>query len=461
MNANFEQIDAVNGVITVDIKREDFATDVKKKVAEMGRLHPIKGFRPGHAPAALLAKHYGPGVTARVVDDKVNDALLKCIKDNDLRVLGEPMLDEQTNVDLMDAEKDEFTFKFDVGMAPAIELKLNKRINIPYYLIEVTDKMVDDAIDYDRKRLGKLVDGEQSDKESMLRGSLTELDEQGNAKEDGIKVERTVISPRYLTDEEQSARFVGVKVGDNVVFNPHTASGGSVAELSSMLNVDRDEAANIKSDFSFKVEEIKVNELAEMNQEFFDGVLGKDVAHNEEELREGVRKHIAALQIPESNHRFTVDTERVLLRAAGEMPLPEALLTRFVKRNRAEEDKPAPTDEELQEMFKQLRWQLLRDHFIKELGITASEDDVHNTAKAIAQQQLTQYGMYNLPDEYLEQYAQRILEDRQNRQMCYDTATDQKFFAAVKETVKINEKTVTAEEFGKLYQDDAKVKKAE
>jgi len=456
MNANFERIDAVNGKITVDIKREDFASDVKKRVAEMGKTHPIKGFRPGHAPASLLNKYYGPGVTARVVDNKVNDALIDCIKANDLNVLGEPMLEEGTNVDLMDASKDEFTFNFEVGMAPEITLKLNKRIQVPFYLIEVSDQMVNDAIEHDRKRLGKLVDGEKSDMESMLRGSMAELDEQGNVKEDGVKVERTVISPRYVADKEEAARFEGLKVGDTVKFNPHKAYEGNVAELSSMLNVDRDVAAEMKSDFNFTVEEIKVNELAEMNQEFFDGVLGKDVAHNEEELREGVRKAIAQMELPESNHRFTVDAQRVLLRSAGDLELPEALLTRLVNRNRAEENKPELTEDEKKSMFKSLRWQLIRDHFIREMGITASEDDVHNTAMAIAQQQMTQYGMYNLPKEYLENYANRILEDPKNHQMCYDTALDQKFFAMLKETVKVNEKTVTSEEFGKLYENDEK-----
>ena len=199
MNVSFEQIDAVNAMLTVDLKREDFASDVNKEVAAMGVRHPIKGFRPGKAPKSLLMKYYGASVTADVIDRMVGRAVYDYIRENKLQVLGEPLPNEDTKVDIMNDE--EMTFKYDLGLAPAIELKLNKRINVPYYNIEVTDQMVDEAIAHDRKRLGTLVDGEVSDKESMLRGSMIELDEQGNDKEGGIRVERTVISPRYMSDK--------------------------------------------------------------------------------------------------------------------------------------------------------------------------------------------------------------------------------------------------------------------
>ena len=283
MNVNFEQIDAVNGMLTVELKREDFAADVNKEVAQMGVRHPLKGFRPGKAPKSLLMKFYGPSVTADVVDRMVGRAVYDYIRENKLQILGEPLPNEDTKVDIMKDE--EMTFKYDLGMAPAIELKLNKRINVPYYNIEVTDQMIDDAIAHDRKRLGTLVDGEESDKESMLRGSMAELDEQGNDKENGIKVERTVISPRYMADDDEAAKFVGVKVGDTFTFNPHKAYNGNTAELSGLLNVDRADA-DVKNDFRITIEEIKVNKDAEMNEEFFKGVLGTetDVKDSREQL---------------------------------------------------------------------------------------------------------------------------------------------------------------------------------
>ena len=456
MNVNFEQIDAVNGMLTVELKREDFAADVNKEVAQMGVRHPLKGFRPGKAPKSLLMKFYGPSVTADVVDRMVGRAVYDYIRENKLQILGEPLPNEDTKVDIMKDE--EMTFKYDLGMAPAIELKLNKRINVPYYNIEVTDQMIDDAIAYDRKRLGTLVDGEESDKESMLRGSMAELDEQGNDKENGIKVERTVISPRYMADDDEAAKFVGVKVGDTFTFNPHKAYNGNTAELSGLLNVDRADA-DVKSDFRITIEEIKVNKDAEMNEEFFKGVLGTETdVKDEAAFREAMRDMIAKANIPESNYRFTVDAQRILTEKAGEMPLPEEFLKRFLKLRREQDEKQnvEVTDEEAQNMFKQLRWQLVKDHLAQALEIKVEKEDIDTAAFIFAQQQLSQYGIYNAPEDLIKQQAERFMQDDRARDAIQEHALDNKFYAAVKEAVKVNEKSISVEDFRKLYEKDEK-----
>ena len=457
MNVSFEQIDAVNGLLTVDIKREDFANDVNKEVAAMGVRHPIKGFRPGKAPKSLLMKFYGPSVTADVVDRMVGKAMYDYMRENNLNILGEPLPNEETKVDLMKDE--EMSFKFDLGMAPAIDLKLNKRINVPYYNIEVTDQMVDDAIAHDRKRLGTLVDGEVSDQESMLRGSMIELDENGNDKADGVKVERTVISPRYMNDDDEAAKFVGVKVGDTFVFNPHKAYNGNVAELSGLLNVDRNVAGDMKSDFRVTIEEIKVNQDAEMNEEFFKGVLGVETeVKDEAAFREAVRGMIAQANIPDCNYRFTIDAQRVLTDKAGDIQLPEEFLKRFIQKRRAEDEKKntEPTDEEIQGMFKQLRWQLVKDHIAQELGVKVEKEDIDTAAFIFAQQQLSQYGIYNAPEDLVKQQAERYMQDDRAREMIQEHAIDNKFFAAVREAVKVNEKTISVEEFRKLFEAEEK-----
>ena len=456
MNVNFEQIDAVNGMLTVELKREDFAADVNKEVAQMGVRHPLKGFRPGKAPKTLLMKFYGPSVTADVVDRMVGRAVYDYIRENKLQILGEPLPNEDTKVDIMKDE--EMTFKYDLGMAPAIELKLNKRINVPYYNIEVTDQMIDDAIAHDRKRLGTLVDGEESDKESMLRGSMAELDEQGNDKENGIKVERTVISPRYMADDDEAAKFVGVKVGDTFTFNPHKAYNGNTAELSGLLNVDRADA-DVKSDFRITIEEIKVNKDAEMNEEFFKGVLGTETdVKDEAAFREAMRDMIAKANIPESNYRFTVDAQRILTDKAGEMPLPEEFLKRFLKLRREQDEKQnvEVTDEEAQNMFKQLRWQLVKDHLAQALEIKVEKEDIDTAAFIFAQQQLSQYGIYNAPEDLIKQQAERFMQDDRARDAIQEHALDNKFYAAVKEAVKVNEKSISVEDFRKLYEKDEK-----
>ena len=329
-------------------------------------------------------------------------------------------------------------------------------IRVEFYSnIEVTDQMIDDAIAHDRKRLGTLVDGEVSDKESMLRGSMVELDEQGNVKEDGIKVERTVISPRYMNDDDEAAKFVGVKVGDTFAFNPHKAYNGNVAELSGLLNVDRSDA-DVKSDFRITIEEIKVNKDAEMNEEFFKGVLGTETeVKDEAAFREAMRDMIAKANVPESNYRFTVDAQRILTEKAGELPLPEEFLKRFLKLRREQDEKKDAeiTDEEALNMFKQLRWQLVKDHLAQELGVKVEKEDIDTAAFIFAQQQLSQYGIYNAPEDLIRQQAERFMQDDRARDAIQEHAIDNKFYAAVREAVKVNEKTISVEDFRKLYEE--------
>ena len=225
-----------------------------------------------------------------------------------------------------------------------------------------------------------------------------------------------------------------------------------------MLNVDR-AAADVKSDFRVTIEEIKVNKEAEMNEEFFKGVLGTETeVKDEAAFREAVREMIARANVPESNYRFTVDAQRILTEKAGDLQLPEEFLKRFLKVRRAQENKENAeiTDEEAQNMFKQLRWQLVKDHLAQALEIKVEKEDIDTAAFIFAQQQLSQYGIYNAPEDLVKQQAERFMQDERARDAIQEHAIDNKFYAAVKEAVKVNEKTISVEDFRKLYEKDEK-----
>ena len=203
-------------------------------------------------------------------------------------------------------------------------------MKIPYYNIEVSQEMIDNQNNAFKKRFGKQVPGEEAAEDSLIRGSLTELNEDGSEKENGLKVERTVLMPRYIKDEDEKAKLVGAKTCAEIVINPAKASGNSDTEVASMLNIDKAQAADIKSDFRLKIDEIMVNEDAEMNQELFDNVLGKDVAKTEEEYLAKIKEMIGNQLKTDSNYRFTVDAERVLRKKVGKLELPDEFLKRFL-----------------------------------------------------------------------------------------------------------------------------------
>ncbi len=447
MNVTLDKKDNVNAVLTVLLTPEDYLQDEKKELLSIGQKHPMKGFRPGHVPMSLLKRQFGNEVRAQIVDRKIGRAITDYIVNEKIDILGEPMVSGETKVDL--TKDTDFEFKFDLGLAPEFELKLDKRVKIPYYKIKVTDEMVADQNASYLKRFGKQVPGEISAEDSLLKGSMVELDENGEPKEGGITVERTIISPTYISKEEKS-KFVGKKLGEDIVFNPNVAANGNLTELAAMLNVDKS-AADVKSDFRFHVEEIMVNQDAEMNQELFDNVLGKDVAKSEEEYREKLREMLSKQLLNDSNYRFTVDAERVLKKKVGQLELPDEFLKRFLA-TRSKENDAQKVEEQYPQTREQLVWQLIKEKVAHNYDIKVENEDKLRLARFYAAQQFAQYGMTNLPDDVIEKYAHELLEKREYSEEIQNRAYEDKVFASIKENVGIDEKEVSVEEFNKLFE---------
>lgn len=447
MNVTLDKKDNVNAVLTVLLTPEDYLQDEKKELLSIGQKHPMKGFRPGHVPMSLLKRQFGNEVRAQIVDRKIGRAITDYIVNEKIDILGEPMVSGETKVDL--TKDTDFEFKFDLGLAPEFELKLDKRVKIPYYKIKVTDEMVADQNASYLKRFGKQVPGEISAEDSLLKGSMVELDENGEPKEGGITVERTIISPTYISKEEKT-KFVGKKLGEDIVFNPNVAANGNLTELAAMLNVDKS-AADVKSDFRFHVEEIMVNQDAEMNQELFDNVLGKDVAKSEEEYREKLREMLSKQLLNDSNYRFTVDAERVLKKKVGQLELPDEFLKRFLA-TRSKENDAQKVEEQYPQTREQLVWQLIKEKVAHNYDIKVENEDKLRLARFYAAQQFAQYGMTNLPDDVIEKYAHELLEKREYSEEIQNRAYEDKVFASIKENVGIDEKEVSVEEFNKLFE---------
>ncbi len=447
MNVTLDRIDNVNGVITLSIEEKDYQEKVKKELKQIGMKHPLPGFRPGHVPASLLQKKYGKDVLVEVVNREIYDNLVNYIQENKLNILGEPIISnaEEVNFDTM---KD-FSFKFEVGFAPEVSLKLDNTVTVPYYNIEVDQKMVDQQNEMLCKRFGKQVKGEQVDATALVKGSMVELDENGAAKENGLNVESTIVAPQYFKSEDEKAKFADKKLGDEIVFNPWATCEGNLGELSSMMNVDR-EQADIKSDFKLTVNEILVNQPAELNQELFDAVFGKDSCKNEEEYFAKLKEMIAGQLVNDSNFRFTVDAEKVLREQVGTLELP----TEFLKKWLVRQDNKYTAeniDEEFTKMVPQLEWQLIKEQAAKQLDVKVNDDDLLADAKRIAYQQFAQYGMTNIPEDMIEKYAKDILENKEYRSQIVQQSVDNKLYAEIKNAVKLDEKTVNVEEFNALF----------
>ena len=447
MNVTINKIDAVNATITVSLEEKDYQDKVKKTLREINMTRPEPGFRPGKVPAGLIQKKYGKAVKYDVVNKEVTDTLYNYIKDNEIQVLGNPMPATKEEFDL---EAVDFTFTFNVGIAPEIDTHVNKDLTVPYYTIEVSDEMVERQNEMYRNRFGAQVPGETVEPNALVKGVITELNEEGNVKEGGILNENGIVSPQYFKNDDQRAAFMDKKLGDVVKFNPWVACGESVVELSSMLNIDKADAEQAKGEFNFEIKEIIVLRQAELNQEFFDNAVGKDKAHNEEEYKEALKAMIAQQLASDSNYRFSIDAKEAIEKAVGEIELPDAILKDYLM-TQDEKFNAENIDEEYQKMRQDLVWQLIREAIAKQYQLKVEEQDILAVARMIAQSQFAQYGMTNLPDDVLDKYGRDIMNDPKSREHIVNQAVDMKLYHIIRENVTLEEKTVTVEQFNELF----------
>ena len=444
MNVSIEKIDNVNGKITVSIEENDYKDKVTSELKRIGKTHTLPGFRKGHVTVDQLRRRFGKQVKSDVINQEVYEAVINYIRDNKLAILGEPLPVEVKEIDMNSVD---YTFEYEIGLTPEINVDL-KKVSLPYYNIEVSKEMVDEQDANFRERFGNQVPGEEVDEKALVKGSIMELNEDGSVKdtEDAIQVVGGIIAPMYLKDKEEADKFIGKKLNDKVVFNPYKACEGDVTRLASMLNIDKEKAAEAKGDFEMSIAEIIVVKPAELNEEYYKNIFGPDKVKTEEEYFEAIKQMISAQISGNSEMLFHMQAEKQLVEEYGNFELPQEFLKKWLVR-RNEGLTAENIDEEFEKMIPSLKWQLIKERIAAVAEVKIEEADVQNHAKAIARQQFAQYGMTNVEDDMLSDYAKRILEDKNSRSRIIEEAGDAKLFEAIKQTAKIEAKSVSVDEF--------------
>ncbi len=327
---------------------------------------------------------------------------------------------------------------------------MDKNLTVPYYTIEVTDEMIDNQSNGMRRRMGEQVKGDTVEPDALVKGAIVELDAEGKPLEGGVAQENGILAPKYFKSEEQTKLFEGKHVGDTVVFNPWNTCEGNPTELSSMLNIDKDDVEAHKGDFSMEIKEIIVLRPAELNQEYFDQVFGKDKVHNEEEYRAALKDMIANQLRADSNYRFTIDAKDAILKAIGEIDLPDDILKDYLKmQNEKLTDETAA--KEYEKAKPDLVWQIIRDRIAEKLQIKIEEEDIKNVAKLMARNQFAQYGMTSAPEDAIDRLASDILKDKKAHERIIDQTFDMKLYEGINNAVTLDNKTVSVEQFNALF----------
>lgn len=450
MNITFEAPDKINGLMTITLESADYQPEVDKTLKDYRKRANIPGFRPGQAPMGMIKRQFGTSVKVDAVNKILGEKLYDYVRENKIQMLGEPLPSEQQEA--LDFESDKpMTFKFDIAVAPEFEAKLSGKDKIDYYNITVDDKMIDQQVEMYQSRAGQYEKVEQFDAEQrdMLKGDLREVGKDG-----GIEVSDAVLMPQYIKVEDQKKLFDGCKLGDIITWNPRKAYPESDVEVSSLLKIQKENVKDHEGDFTFQITEISRFVKAELNQALFDQTFGEGTVKGEKEFREKIAAIISQQFKADADYKFLLDVRAHMEKKVGKLEFPEAILKRVMKNNNKDrKDVEEFVEKNFEASIKELGWHLIKEQLVAAQGIQIDDNDLKQVAKEAARAQFAQYGMSNVPDEYLDNYAQEMLKKRENADGLVDRAVDVKLTAALKNVVKLNEKDITLEDFQKMLQE--------
>ena len=379
----------------------------------------------------------------------LGEKLYEYIQENNIKMLGEPLPNQEKQVPQDFEKDDDLTFVFDIAVAPEFKAELTGKDKIDYYNITIDDKMIDDQVQMYASQAGEFVKADVFSGNDTITGDLRELDENGNTKEGGIVTESAMVMPAYIKAEDQKKLFDGAKAGDIITFNPKKAYPDNDAEVAALLKTEKENVKDLNADFSYQITEIRHFQPAAVDQKLFDRVFGEGTVKDEKEFRQKISDTIAPQLQQNSDYKFLLDVRQHMEKKVGKLEFPEALLKRVMLQNN--KDKGADyVEKNFEGSIKELGWHMIKEQLVAANNIKVEDADLKAVAKEAIRAQFAQYGMSNVPDDVLENYAAEQLKKRENVDNFVDRAVDVKLTETLKKVVKLNEKSVTLEEFNKL-----------
>jgi len=450
MKISKTSIDDLNVVVKIVIEKQDYEATVNETLKEYRKKANMPGFRKGMVPAGLIKKMHGKAALAEEVNKLLSRELTKYIADEKLEILGEPLpsLTEKAIVNF-DSDAD-FEFAFDLGLSPEINIDFEKIGKLPYYEISVDDQLIDNQVEGYANRFGENIPAEVVGEKETILGDFVQLDAEGNVIEDGISSKNVQVAVQLIKDEEIKKLFIGAKVGDVVKFNPRVALAND-HEVTHLLKVKDDAIDSVDCDFNFTFNTINTFIAAAIDEALMKKVYGDETeVKTIDEMREKIHTELKANLLYSSNYRFLVDAKEALTNTAA-LKLPEEFLKRWLV-----ETNEKVTAEQIEEEFstfrKDLDWTLIKTKLAKDSELRVDESDIAAMAREMAQMQFMQYGMSNVPEEYLDNYANSILQNKEQKQKMAEKKIEDKVLEVIKEKAGLNFKQVSQKEFDDLFE---------
>jgi trigger factor len=449
MNITRENIDDLNTVLKVEIKKPDYEEKVENVLKDYRKKANIKGFRPGMVPIGLVKKMYGKAVQIDEINKIVTENIQKYITDEKLEILGDPIPrpDDQKRIDFETQE--EFTFSFELGLTPDIDLKLNKKNKVTQYEIIVDEKMKNDYLENYTRRFGELRSAESTEEKDVLKGRLEAIDKNGVPIPEGPSVESTSLSVDIIKDKEIQMQFIGKNLNDTIDFDLKKAYPND-SEIAGLLQKKKEEVEGLEGNFRFTVNEISRFHPAELGQELYTRIYGEGVVTSEDEFRKKIEEEISASLNKESDYKLMLDIKAHTLEKA-DFPLPEEFLKKWLLRIN-ENTTSEQIEKEFDNFRKDLRWQLIRNKIARENEVKITEEELLQEAATITRLQFRQYGLFYATDEQINNYAKETLKREEDAKRIADKILEEKVIQIIKDLLKLEKKSVSIEEFNKLFE---------
>ena len=450
MNITRQNIDELNANLKLQVSKADYEERVSTKLNEYRKKANMPGFRPGKVPASLINKMYGKAILVEEINKLVSESINEYIKTQDIQVLGDPLPNETENKTIDFDSQTDFEFVFDIAISPEIDAKVTAKDKIDAYEIILDDAMVDNYISTYTRRFGKFVECNEVEENELVKGDIYQIDENGSLVDEGILSIDASIYLELAKDETEKKVFKGAKPGDVVKFDIKKAFPNDF-EISNLLKIDKDKVAEIASYFQITIKNISRFDKAELNEELFAKVYGEGVVSTEEEFKNKIKSEIQENLTKDQDYKFVLDSKKYFIKKLN-LKLPEKFLKRWLifmnegKLTTEQIEKEYPLFEE------DMKWQLIKNKFVKENSFEVKEEDVVNYAKEVTRMQFKQYGLNNIPDEQIEAYSVNILKKEAEVRKMVEKLMEDKIAGFIKQNATLNTKQISNEEFGKLFE---------
>lgn len=449
MDINRENIDDLNAILKISIKRDDYEDNMEKVLKDYRKKANIRGFRPGMVPIGMIRKMYGNAVKVDEINKLISESIHKYLTDEKLDILGDPLPITDGMKDINYETQDDFEFSFELGLSPVVELGVSKKNKVTSYDIAIDNKMRNDHIENYTRRFGEFRKSDKAEDKDILKGRIEAIDKNGNITPDGHSADDATLSVDIIKDEKIKKNFTGKKVNDSVDFDLRKAFPDE-NEIAGLLKLKKEEVTDINGKFRFTIGEISRFYPAEIGKDLFDRIYGEGVVNTEEEFKNKIEEEIRASLEHESDYKLMLDIKNLAIEKT-KMSFPEEFLKKWllkVNENTTQEQ----IEKDFDNFIKDLKWQLIRNKIARDNEVKISEKELQSEAEKITRYQFQQYGLYYATEEQIANYARESLKREEDAKRIADKILEDKILALLKEMVKIDRKSITVEKFNKLFE---------